>query len=392
MKTPVALVLALLPALCACSFSVRLPSVHEPFSSPKWSRCAGELTQRQARGLLDDFFLETKSLVCRAAVSASLGQVDESVELFTEAGVRDKEDFRPYFLAGRVLADSGRFEEALTSYERAARRNSSLSVPTHELGTRALATSGPVAAADFLRKAEARGLCDYECQGLLARTHHAAGQPVEARKVYEQMIRSRPNEPGAFVGLAALENAAGRFQAEAEQLTKARDAAAYKELATAQRAEILYSLAFAQYNAGQFDRAASALSSALELDDSRDLWHLLRGWIELKRDQPEAANAAFRKARSVNRRLPAAWVGLGDAALLEGDTQEALESFQKASELDPTDAVTVLKVAYTQALLGQTTQARELVQHAARLDRERLPAELIEAVSALLEEVAVSDN
>lgn len=386
MKTPLVLLIASLPLLGACAPGVRLPSIHEPFSSPKWSRCAGELALRQTRTLLKDALLDSQAMLCRAAVSASAGKVEESVELFTEAGVRDKQDFRPHFLAGRVLAESGRYEESLTEYELAAKRNPSLAVPAVELGQQVLDKSGPQAAIDFLVKTKGRGLCEYECQGFLARLYQSQGRIDEAKALYGEMLKAQPEEPGAYVGLAALENVASKFHAEAEFLTQAQNAEHYASLAPTQQAEILYSLAFARYNAQEPNRAGDAITEALALDDSHATWYLLDGWIRLRNDDPRGATTAFHKARALDKSMAAAHIGLGDAYMLQGNAAEALVSFETAQKLGPTDAVITLKRAYATALLGNASEAGALLEQAARLDRDQLPAELVESLRGLLDE------
>jgi tetratricopeptide (TPR) repeat protein len=369
-----------------CGPGVRLPGVHEPLDSAEWQRCAGELAERESIGLIDDLTLDSKTMLCKGVVLAAEGQVAEGLELLTEAGVRDKEDHRPHYLAGRILAENGRFEEALAAFERAQRRFEGLEVPTERLGRQIHEKEGPEQAKSFLGKANDRGLCPYGCRGFLARMYHETGDDAQAKAIYEQMVKEAPAEPSAYVGLAALHNSAGEYLEESDLLTKAVSAKLFAELSKQQQADIHYSHAFARYNCRKYKGAGASIQRAIDLDAGRADWYVLAGWIELKQQSAALASVKFEKAVALDGKLAAAHTGIGDAAIELGQPDEAILAYERAMELDPADAVIVLKLAYAVALAGDRDRAAQLVDQAASLDREHLPPDLLGKVTKLIEQ------
>jgi len=126
------------------------------------------------------------------------------------------------------------------------------------------------------------------------------------------------------------------------------------------------------------------MDRALKLQGERADWYLLAGWIELKREQPEAAEAAFENAVSLDPAMGAAHAGLGDALLAANDASGATDAYRTARELDSTNVVYVLKLAHAIAVDGDLVTARELVEEAAELDKEHLPPDLLGKVTDIL--------
>ncbi len=371
--------------LAACGPAVKLPPVQEPLDSEEWSRCSGELKERESAGLIDDLTLDSKTLVCKGVVAAAEGKTNRAVELLTEAGVRDKEDHRPHYLAGRVLAEAGRYEEALAAFERSQERYPEMEVPAERLGRRVAKKDGDTQARTFLLKAEERGLCPYGCRGLLARLHHKAGDDDSARTLYETMIKDEPGEPSAYVGMASLSNATGDHMAESEWLTKATRAAHFKDLSTAAQADIHYSHAFARYNARKFKGGAASIDRATSLQGDRADWWVLSGWLQLNLKDPAIALTKFDKAATLDEKLSAAHIGRGDAMIELGREGDAVVAYERAKKQDPSNAVIILKLAHAKALGKDLDAARALLDEAITMDREHLPPELISKVTKLLQ-------
>jgi tetratricopeptide (TPR) repeat protein len=367
-----------------CAPGLSLPPVNAPLDSPAWEQCAGEAERREAVSLIDDATLDEPRLVCRGVTLAGAGKIDDGIDLLTEASVRDKKDHRPYYLAGRILAGAGRYEEALTAFEKSARRYPEMEVPTERLGREVQAKDGDAAALAFVSKADGRGLCPYGCLGLLAELCHRNGDDAKAKAVYEKMAAADPAEPQAFVGLAGLSNVAGDWAGEAARLDEAVAAAHFQDLGAPARADILYSLAFARYNAGDAKGAVDAIDRSLALDGGRaDRW-VLAGWIQMKREDPAVALVKFEKAAAMDPKLAAAQAGRGDASLALGQRADAIAAYEAEAALDPKSAATLLKLAKAKALDKQLDAARALFDQAVALDKEHLPAELVKEVSALV--------
>jgi tetratricopeptide (TPR) repeat protein len=371
-------------AAAGCAPALEMPPVNEPLDSAAWEKCAGEAEQRESISLIDDATLDEPRLVCRGATLAAAGKVDAALELLTEAGVRDKKDHRPHYLAGRVLAEAGRYEEALTAFQKSAERYPEMEVPAERLGREVMKKDGDAAALSFVGKADERGLCPYGCRGLLAELCRKAGDDAKAKAIYEKMAAADPGEPQAFVGLAGLSNGAGDYEAESELLSKAIAAEHFKDLGPQARADLYYSQAFARYNARKTKGAAASIDRALELKADRADWWVLAGWIQLKLEDPAIALVKFEKAAGLDPKLAAAQTGRGDAELALGRKADAIAAYETAKALDPKSAAIVLKLAKAKALDKQLDAARALFDQAIALDKEHLPAELVQEVSALL--------
>jgi tetratricopeptide (TPR) repeat protein len=59
----------------------------------------------------------------------------------------------------------------------------------------------------------------------LAARHEAAGRAADARAIYEQILASLPEHPGALLRIAKLELAAGQHAGARERLSRAQAAA-----------------------------------------------------------------------------------------------------------------------------------------------------------------------
>ena len=368
----------------ACGPGVKVPPVNEPLDSTAWAACAGEAEERESVAMIDDLTLDTERLVCRGAALAAAGKTEEALDLLTEAGVRDKKDHRPHYLAGRILAEAGRYEEALTAFQKSAERFPSMEVPTERLGRQVRERDGDAAALSFVAKAEERKLCPYGCRGLLADLHHAAGDDPKAKEIYDAMVKSDPDEPAAYVGLAALANAAGDHLAESELLTKATSAPHFGELGPEAQAGVHYSHAFSRYNAKKHKGAQKSIDRAIELKGDRADWWVLAGWIALKLEDPAIALGKFDKAAALDDKLAAAQTGRGDAMLALGREDDAIVAYQRAKGLDAGNAVIILKLAKAKAKAGAKDEAKALFDEAVALDKDHLPADLLKEVSALV--------
>jgi tetratricopeptide (TPR) repeat protein len=258
-------------------------------------------------------------------------------------------------------------------------------VPTERLGRQVREKDGDEPAKAFLIKARERKLCPYGCLGLLAEIYHATGEDDKAKKIFDQMVKTKPGEPAGYVGQASLANAQGDYLTESELLTKATKATHFKDLSEKQQADIHYAHAFSRYNARKYKGAAKSIERALRIEKKSD-WYVLAGWIEIKLKNPAMALTKFEKAVELDSKLAAAHAGQGDALLELGRTNEAIKSYQKAKKLDPKDAVIVLKLAHAKAIAGDTAAAAALVDEAAALDKEHLPPDLLKKVTKLIEQ------
>lgn len=380
--TTLILLLIAIP-MTSCAPSAGLPSVLEPLDSEAWTRCSGEHKERGERETVP--MIDGSSIICQGVVLAAQGEVEKGLELLTEASVKDKKDHRPHYLSGRILAEAGRYEEALSAFDRSRERYPSMEIPTERLGHSILEKRGEQEAISFLQHAERRQMCPYGCKGLLASLYKKTSDTEKAHALYTEMIKENEAEPAAYVGLASLHNVKAEYEEEATNLDKATWTANFRKLGDKQRADIFYSLAFARYNSGQFTAAAQAIEKAIDLRREQGDWYLLAGWIELKREKPDAAKRQFEKAQSLNATLAPAYTGQGDALMALNRSEKARAAYQTARGLDPTNSVIVLKLAYAVAVGGDLKEASRLLDEAIKLDKDNLPQELVEKITKLIE-------
>lgn len=368
----------------ACMAPANVPSVKEPIDSSKWTRCAEELRQRESNALVDDIALGGQTLLCEGVAAAGRGEIEKALELLTESSVEDKKDYRPHYMAGRVLAEAGRYEEALTAFERSYKRYDRLPVPSEQIGRDIAEKKDKNAAIGFLETAEGRKLCPYGCKGLLASLYRETGQVEKAEPVYRTMVTEAPEEPAGHMGLAAVENSRKSYAQEAARLEAAIASKKFSSLSKEQKASLHYSLAFARYNSDEPDAAANAMDEALILNRDQGDWYLLAGWIEMKRSRTAKALVNFEKAAKLIPSLAPAHEGIGDAALAMGNHEEAIDAFRRAHELDPENGIFILKQALAVLKAGDTAEGKQLFQQALEVGQNRLPQSLVNQISALV--------
>ena len=235
-------------------------------------------------------------------------------------------------------------------------------------------------------------MCPYGCMGLIARLYRSTGEVERAEEICAEMVRNDPREPDAYIGLAEIRNFQERFSEEAGYLEQAISVERFSELSAEQRAGVHYSLAFARYNEGDLEKAADAIHEATSLRSDLADWHVLAGWIDLKRDRSAEALVRFERAQSLDSKLTAAYTGQGDALVAISDYKAARPAFEQAHNLDPDDNVITLKLAHCAAVLGDLETARSLVDEAAHLDKEHLPQDLLSRVTELLGDDEKSDD
>jgi tetratricopeptide (TPR) repeat protein len=366
----------------ACMPAANLPGVLEPLDSPKWQQCADDLAARSEVAMIDDIALRSETLICQGMAIFNEGNVDVALDRLNEAGVKDKKDHRPLYLSGRILVEARRYEEALTAFEKSWRRYPAMEVPSERIGRtiKDVEIPGNETAVSFLKHAIERKLCPYGCKGLLAEIYHETGMKTEAGQIYEEMIFDNPDEPAAYVGLARMRNSIEDFWGEAEQLERALKCGKFKELTIKEQADLYYSQAFAWYNAKELNAALDSIKKGIELDAKNADWFVLNGWVELKRDNAAQALIAFDKAMALNPNLAVAHAGIGDAQLLLGSLEKAVESYDQAHQLDSHDPVIKLKRGFAAAKSGDLDTAELMLEGAERLGGARLPADLVAKV------------
>ena len=168
----------------------------------------------------------------------------------------------------------------------------------------------------------------------LAARHEAAGRAADARAIYEQILASLPEHPGALLRIAQLELAAGRHAGALERLTRALAAAraqalpaqeiwlalAATHLARGEREEAgaaieqLHSVAKTLKTAGAADAAQALLERCVALAPDDPGLRLSLGATCLDADRPAEAKQQLERAVALGARsgaVVASWQNQG---------------------------------------------------------------------------------
>jgi predicted O-linked N-acetylglucosamine transferase (SPINDLY family) len=188
----------------------------------------------------------------------------------------------------------------------------------------------------------------------LAARHEAAGRAADARAIYEQILASLPEHPGALLRIANQELAAGRHAGALERLTRALAAARAQALPTQEIWLALAATHLARDERKEADaaieqlhgvakklKAAGAAEAAQELlgrcvalaPDDPDLL-LSLGAVCLDANRPAEAKQQLERAAVLGAQGGTVWDNLGLAHHLLGDDEQAFHAFEHAVAAD----------------------------------------------------------
>jgi protein O-GlcNAc transferase len=189
----------------------------------------------------------------------------------------------------------------------------------------------------------------------LAARHEAAGRAAAARAIYEQVLASLPEHPGALLRIAEQELAAGRHAGALERLTRALTAAraqalpvqdiwlalAATHVARGEREEAdaaidqLHDVAKRLKAAGAAEAAQELLERCVALAPDEPDLRLSLGGVCLDANRPAEAKQQLERAVALGARGGAVWDNLGLAHRMLKDDEAALHAFERALEAEP---------------------------------------------------------
>ncbi|NNE05672.1 MAG: hypothetical protein HKN15_08125, partial [Xanthomonadales bacterium] len=110
----------------------------------------------------------------------------------------------------------------------------------------------------------------------------------------------------------------------------------------------------------ELPRAVGLFERAVELDPGyarawaglAATYSVMRSWGHYERDYIDLSRAAAERAMELDPELSTAWAAIGQYAVNEGDMLSGLDHLDKAIELDPNDATSVLWRAIATSMLG----------------------------------------
>lgn len=229
-------------------------------------------------------------------------------QCYLQAVQHQPEVFRWHYLLAYLYQETGEYESALRSYDRA------LHIDGAYMPAR-------------LRRGQVR----------LDR-----GEPEAARADFEAVLAARPNQPAALAGLGEIALNARDYAAAIKYLEQA--------LAADPGADRLrHPLAMAYRQAGQIEQARRNLAEKGDTDPaiadpvlaemaalSRSAqYYLERGYAAARAGREAESLEEFRRAVEYNPDDLAARVSLGQGLLQSGQRDAALAQFERALEIDP---------------------------------------------------------
>ena len=170
---------------------------------------------------------------------------------------------------------------------------------------------------------------------LLGLVRENQGRVVEAEQLLRQSLSLRPQQPHVRVHLGRILAEAGRHQEAIDLLRAAVDA-------QPDHFDALVILAQVQFTTGDLTGAETNYRSALQLVSNSPTALLGLGVLLNQTRRPAEAESLLRAA-ALNTAKPPSWQAkvarsLGLSLDLQGKAEEALQAWQRAIALDPTDA------------------------------------------------------
>ena len=128
------------------------------------------------------------------------------------------------------------------------------------------------------------------------------------------------------------------------------------------RSTAMLEMARGQFEAGALDQAEKSVTEAAAIDATNPALHLLAGRISLERGELEKAYRLFQLSSEFNAEEPDAFFYQGVVLQRWQQYNAALEAYEKAYELDPTNPGRLLAVAETHVALDKIDSAVELLE------------------------------
>jgi tetratricopeptide (TPR) repeat protein len=281
---------------------------------------------RKARAEMEAAIAEPDANAQRlAAAYGTLGQLyhayelyDQAAEAYANASVLEPDEFSWHHLLGRVYHSQDRYEEAVAEYEAAWSLEPN----------------------------------DFAALVYLGEVYLGLNREDDAEVVYGRALALSPGSPSAMAGLGNLALRRRDYEKAVVYFTSA--------LASVPAANRLhYSLAMAYRGLGRLEDAKyhlgrrgtvgltprDPLLEELEVLREGERVHLVRGRLAFASERYEEARQSFQRAVDAAPESVRSIINLGTALARTGDTEGAMEQYEKAIELDPTNLTAPFNLA-----------------------------------------------
>jgi predicted O-linked N-acetylglucosamine transferase (SPINDLY family) len=166
--------------------------------------------------------------------------------------------------------------------------------------------------------------------------HQQAGRPVEAERLYREILLQDPVQPQALHRLGSVSFQQGRFAAARDLFQQATVAYARHAPGLAQEhAEAYNNLGLTYLNLGDMAQAQACFGTALEVAPDYPEAHYNYGTALLNQGQWEEAARSFRRAIALRPGYAEAYCNLGTAYGNQDRLEEAMTGFRKAISINP---------------------------------------------------------
>jgi putative PEP-CTERM system TPR-repeat lipoprotein len=272
----------------------------------------------------------------------STGQADTAFQEL-ESAARESPGTRADLLLIRTALARREFDKALASIDALEKKQPNTPVASNLRGLALLGKRDIAGARNSFERAVALDAGYFPAAANLARLDLAARKPEEAKKRFEAVLAKDPKNVSALLAIAELRAKSG----------------------------------------GSADEVAALIGKAIAArpTEVRPRLELITLW--LRANEPAKAVAAGQEALATLRDQPEILQALGRAQLAAGDTNQALESFNKLVQLQPTSPVPLLRVAEAQAVAKDKEAALRTLRKALALKPDLVDAHRAIAVLEL---------
>ena len=187
----------------------------------------------------------------------------------------------------------------------------------------------------------------------LATALSSSGRHQDAAVSYRKVIELDANSVAAHYGLACSLLACEAFdEAEAQFLHVRR--------LDPQHLGMLVNLGTVYKQQGQLEAAASYYIQALAINPGFAEIHSLLAQVRLDEQDYPQAKQLFQRALELGQRTLTVYIGLGDVAKAQGDTDTAIKHYRTATTLDPDSQYAYLRL--DRALLNQGEEKQQALK------------------------------
>ena len=215
-----------------------------------------------------------------------------------------------------------------------------------------IAAGRPRAAIDALKSFDAAA--DPRVGHMLGVAHYHANEPARAVALLAAAVDRLPAgsiesvEATQVLGLSLY--LSGRLADALPYLERTR-------LAAPANLELAYVLGMAYVQTRQVDKARQAWARTFGVDPASAAAHLLTAQMMIRGQLDDLAEAELRLALQKDARLPGVHYLLGQTALFRGQLDESIALLRKELEIDPADAMALLRLGDAYVRQSKTEEA-----------------------------------